>query len=155
MLEKIKHYQTKILHTAEQLRDVRIVGLLLFLMIILMISWSGAKIIETNYHLQRQIAEQEQQNRVQQLANENARLQNQYYETEQYLDIAARQHFGLSAEDETVLVVPRQVALSYTVDAEEAQPADEPAEITPPAYQRNFQAWMDFFLHRQSDSLEN
>jgi cell division protein FtsB len=152
MFAKIKHMQTKALRGAENLSDMRVVGLLLFLVIVLMISWSGARAIETNYQLQKQIAEQAQQNRVQALANENLRLQNQYFETEQYLDIAARQHFGLSAEGETVLIVPQHVALRYTAEPQPAAETD-PKRTKPaqPAYQRNFQAWMDFFLHRERD----
>lgn len=147
MFAKIKTYYQKTIQTAEQLRDMRVVGLLLFLVVVLMISWSGVRVIETNYKLQQQIAQLQQQNRVQQLANQNLRLQNQYYDTEQYLEIAARSSFGLAKEGETVLAVPRQTALHYTVEPKEPGAVSE-AETKQPAYQRNFQAWMDFFLHR-------
>jgi len=152
MFTKIKHYQQKIAGLSEQVRDVRMLGLGLFLVIVLLISWSGVKIIDTNYELQKQISELRQQNEVKRLANENLKLQNQYLETNQYLDVAARQNFGLAAPGETVLSVPKEVALSYTIDLPNTEQAETATvKKKQPAYQRNFQDWMDFFLHRKND----
>jgi cell division protein FtsB len=135
-----------------QFRDVRAVGLLLFVVIVLLISWSGIKVIDTNYGLQKQISEYDQQVQVQKLANTNLKLQNQYYQTDQYIDISARQNFGLAAPGETVINVPRQVALKHTVNL----PDEEQVQVTQtkskqPAYQRNFQAWINFLFHRDTD----
>ena len=150
MEENTKQHYEKLYAYAEQLRDVRVIGLLVFVVIVLLISWSGAKAIDTNYTLQKQISEQDQQNQVQQLVNKNLQLQNQYYNTTQYLELAARQSFGLAAPGETELIVPKTVALAHTVnlpDIDQKQAATTKSKQ--PAYQRNFQAWMDFFLHRQ------
>jgi len=151
MHEKIKQYQEKILSYKDQLRDVRVIGLLVFLGVLLLMTWSGIKVIDTNYGLQRQISGLQQQNDVQSLANQNLKLQNQYYATDQYLDIAARQDFGLASPGETVWIVPENVAMAHTVNLpnlEQQQAAKVQAKQ--PAYQRHLQAWMDFLLHRQS-----
>ncbi len=151
MLAKIKQHQQTVLQYASQLRDVRVVGLLFFLVILLLISWSGVKAIDANYTLQRRIAQLEQENRVQELSNTNLKLRADYLKTPQYLELAARQDFGLAAPGETVLLVPRSVALAHTVDL----PADTPQaraaqkEAKKSAVRRNIDAWMDFFLHRQ------
>src|SRR5688500_1618074 len=105
----------KVYEFALQFRDVRAVGLVLFLVIVLLVSWSGVKVIDTNYRLQKDISRLEQQNQVKKLTNTNLKLQNEYYQTNQYLEIAARQDFGLAAPGETVLNVPEQVALAHTV----------------------------------------
>jgi cell division protein FtsB len=152
MQEKVKQHHEKLYAYAEQLRDVRVVGLLVFAGIVLLISWSGAKAIDANYKLQKQISELEQQNQVQQLTNKNVQLQNQYYNTPQYLELAARQNFGLAAPGEVELIVPQTVALAHTVnlpDTDQKQAATTKGKQ--PLYQRNFQAWMDFFLHRQNE----
>ncbi|HUS25964.1 MAG TPA: septum formation initiator family protein [Nevskiaceae bacterium] len=151
MREKIKQYKETTFGYANQLRDVRVAGLLVFAIIVLMISWSGVKTIDTNYKLQKQISKLEQENQVQQLTNKNLQLQNQYLNTNQYLELAARQSFGLAAPGETELIVPQEIALAHTVElpnAEQALAAKTKAKQ--PLYQRNFQAWMDFFLHRQN-----
>lgn len=144
-------YQEWALKRAEKLRDPRMIGIGLFLVVVFLITWSGVKAIETNYGLQREISKLEQQNAVQHLSNENMKLQNEYYNTSQYLDIAARKEFGLAAKGETVLVVPKHVALAHTVDLPQADRGSEKAkeDATKPSYQRNFEAWLDFFLHRE------
>ena len=139
-----------------QFRDVRAVGLLFFMVIVLLISWSGVKVIDTNYGLQKQIAEIEQQNQVQQLANTNLKLQNDYYQTNEYLELSARKNFGLAASGETVLNVPRSAALAHTVDIPNTEKVTvAKTKSKQPAYQRNFQAWMDFLLHRQAPQVDN
>ncbi len=150
MFAKIKTTAQTIRQFVGRLRDVRVIGMLLFLVVVLMISWSGVKVIDTNYGLQRQISELEQHNEVQRLSNENLRLKNDYFKSKQYLELAARQNFGLAAPGETVLIVPRSVALKHTI---EPLAPEEPAKVTinkkTPVWQQNLQAWMDFFLHRE------
>lgn len=155
MQEKLKIYQDKIEAYADQLHDVRVIGLLSFALMILLISWSGVKAIDTNYRLQKQISQLEQQNAVSQLSNNNLKLQNQYFNTNQYLELAARQNFGLAMPGETLLTVPTSVALAHTTDVknpEDVQTTQTKAKQ--PAYQRHFQSWMNFFLHRQQLSEE-
>jgi cell division protein FtsL len=142
-------YQEWAIKQAARLRDPRMIGIGLFLVIVFLITWSGVKAIEANYGLQRQIAKLEQQNAVQQLTNENMQLQKEYYNTPQYLEIAARKEFGMAASGETVLVVPKDVALKHTVDTPAAQAQNtQQAAAKKPAFQHNFDAWMDFFLNR-------
>lgn len=149
--EKLKSYQDKISEYIEQLNDVRVIGLLAFACMILLISWSGVRAIDTNYGLQKQISQLEQRNDVEKLANRNLELQNQYFETPQYLELAARQNFGLALPGEKEVLVPKQVALAHTVDlANQEKDQTAQTKAKQPAYQRNFQAWINFFLHRQS-----
>ncbi len=131
------------------LRDIRNVGLLVFTIILLLISWSGVKSIQTNYGLQKQIARLSQENAVRSLQNTNLALQNNYYKTDQYLEISARQNLGLAAPGETELLVPKAVALAHTVRQPEAE-AVKSKVPEQPAWQQHFQAWMDFFLHRDA-----
>lgn len=134
-----------------QFRDVRAVGLVLFLVIVLLVSWSGVKVIDTNYRLQKQISRLEQQNQVKKLTNANLKLQNEYYQTDQYLDIAARQDFGLAAPGESAVNIPTQVALAHTVELPNTEQQEvQQIKAKQPAYQRNFQAWINFLLNRQA-----
>lgn len=150
MLQKIKSYLKEVDAWTEQLQDVRVLGLLVFAVVVLLISWSGVRTIDTNYALQKQISKLKQQNQVQELANNNLKLQNQYFTTNQYLELAARQNFGLAKPGEKELIMPPNVALANAI--EYRNPEDIEADKTAakqPAYQRHFQAWMNFFLHRQ------
>ena len=133
----------------QRMSDVRFAGQVLFVIIVLLISWSGVKSIQTNYGLQKQISGLKQQNDLQKLQNDNLALQNQYYNSNQYLELSARQNFGLAAPGEKEVVVPASVAQSYTVDVPQLAPASS-AQSKQPTYQRNLQSWVDFFFHRQN-----
>ncbi|QQS18859.1 septum formation initiator family protein [Candidatus Saccharibacteria bacterium] len=129
------------------LRDVRNVGSLAFVVLVLLISWSGTKAIQTNYGLQQQVARLQQQNEVKKLQNETQKLENNYYTTSQYRELAARQNFGLAAPGETVLLVSKEAALANTAAAPKDEGKTLPAKKKP-FYQENFEAWIDFFFHR-------
>lgn len=139
----------KISHYSQRLTDVGFLGQVLFVILVLLISWSGIKSIQTNYGLQKQITSINEQNSLQKLQNANLALKNQYYNSNQYLELSARQNFGLAAAGETELIVPQSVALSYTVNLPSPKHID--AKDKQPAYQRNFEAWVNFFLHRQNN----
>jgi cell division protein FtsB len=148
MLQKAKKAFRNYWPYVYELQDVRVAGLVVFAVVVLLISWSGVKSIDTNYRLQREIARLQQENQVAKLDNSNAALQNEYYKTNQYLELSARQNLGLAKPVETELIVPKEVALKHTVNLPAT--ANTVAEATgkQPAYQKNFQAWVNFFLHR-------
>lgn len=148
VFEKIKKYQTH--PYVKQLRDMRSLGLIVFAVIALMVTWSGIKAVQTNYALQKHISTIQQQNDVQTLQNNNLKLQNEYLNTNQFLELSARRSFGLGAPGEKELLVPQNVALAHTVDLTTPKSGNQIADVAvnKPTYQKNFQAWMNFFLHR-------
>lgn len=151
MEEKLKTYAKYAMDFVVRLQDVRFAGMVLFGVVVVLISWSGVKTIESNYRLQRQISVLQQQNDVQRLKNINLKLQNQYFKTDQYLELSARQHFGLAAPGEKVLVVPKEVALRNTVDLPAAKNENKKVAVTKQSrFEQNYQAWLNFFLHRQN-----
>lgn len=152
MFTKIKKYLHP--YNLRHLNDMRMLGLLAFGVIVLLVTWSGIKAIQTNYELQKQIAELEQKNEVSLLENQNQKLKNQYLETDQFLELAARRQFGLAAPGEKVIIIPKAVALAHTADLPPTTtPSDQKTSSNKPAYQRNFQAWIDFFLHRTDQDV--
>jgi cell division protein FtsL len=148
---QIQTYKNKATDFIQRLGDARFAGQVVFVVIVLLISWSGIKTIQTNYSLQKQVSAIQQQNSVQQLENNNLQLQNDYLNSNQYLELTARQNLGLAAPGEKELIVPANVALAYTSDA--AMPPTVPqASDHQPTYQRHFESWVDFFLHRSNDN---
>ena len=141
----------KISSFAQRLSDVGFLGQVLFVILVLLISWSGIKSIQTNYGLQKQITTLNQQDSLQKLQNDNLALKNQYFNSNQYLELSARENFGLAAAGEQEIIVPASVALAHTIDLPSpAKPVE--AKVKQPAYQRNFESWVNFFLHRQNQS---
>ena len=148
MLNKVKtHFNSGKL---QFLNDTKNLGLIAFGVIALLVSWSGVNSIQANYELQKQISELSQQNTVAELENTNLKLRNEYLKTDQYLELAARRQFGKAAPGETVINVPKKVALANTVEPKNVAVKVATTEESKPFYLKNLQAWVDFFLHRDS-----
>ncbi len=146
MLQKIKNLsKTDLIHS---LSDVRNLGLIAFGIIALLVTWSGIKVVQTNYDLQKQMAAMRQANQVKKLENSNLALENKYLETDQYLELAARKLFNKASPGEKLLVVPEAVALSHTVEVAAAETAKDVPSIEKEGawYERNFNAWLDFLF---------
>lgn len=147
MIQKLKQYALKF---KEKMTSITFLGQLVFAVIVILVSWSGARVIQTNYNLQEQIAVLEQENQAQRIKNENLRLRNQYFETEEYLELAARQFLGKAAEGERVVLIPKDVALSYAKDSPymddesvDSTLAEEDERIV---FVRNIDQWLDFLF---------
>src|SRR4051812_19500625 len=111
MFDKIKNSLNS--KQTQPLLDVRNIALYIFGLIVLAIAWSGARAVQSNYQLQKQISTLNQQDQVLSLQNGNTYLQNQFYKSNEYLELSARQNLGLAAPGETVLVVPKSTAMKY------------------------------------------
>lgn len=147
MIEKIQKYYN---HTfVQQFRDIRFTGFVVFGVLVLLVTWSGISVIEANYELQKQVSKLEQENQVRQLENNNLKLQNDYYNSDQYLELTARRQFGKGQPGEKLLLVPKSVAHKYAPEIPDAvkQETATPT-LKKPFVQRNLEAWADFFTHR-------
>jgi cell division protein FtsB len=138
----------------QQLTDIRNLVFYAFSILTLAITWSGIKTVQSNYELQKKIAAIQQQNAVLQLQNQNTDLQNKYLNTNEYLDLAARQNLGLAAPGETVLLIPSTVAMKY-IDSSlvhQKSPLEQAAPDKRSKYAKNLEAWRDFLLGRKLSS---
>lgn len=147
MLDKIKN--NLINYDWNNLRDVRFLVLLGFGAIGLLTTWSAIKTVGTNYNLQQQIGELQRQNQISKLENDNLKLKNQYYQTDTYLELTARQQFNKGLEGEKLVIVPEEAIKNHLPKV--ANKTDDSVVESPKRfYQKNWQAWMDF-LFRQED----
>ena len=146
MIEKIKKYYNH--RFVQQFKDVRFAGFVVFGILVLLVTWSGISVIETNYELQKQVSKLEQENQVSHLENNNLKLQTEYYNSDQYLELTARRQFGKGQPGEKLLLVPRNVALKHTVDVpKETRQAAATPTLKKPFIQKNIEAWINFFTH--------
>jgi cell division protein FtsB len=136
----------------QRLIDMRNIVLYLFAVIVLAITWSGVKTVQRNYELQKKIAELKQQNTVIDLQNQNTNLKNKYLETDEFLELAARQNLGLAAPGEKVMIVPKNVSMKYvdpTLEQSSVKSTNQPPDHRS-RYAKNLEAWRDFLLGRKS-----
>lgn len=150
MLQSLK---TNIVEFIRSLTDLRKVGRMIFVVIVLLTSWSSVKAIQTNFELQKKIAKLEQQVEIKKLENDNLRLANQYLETDQFLELAARRQFGKARSGETMFIVPEQIALSYTTKPQAEKSDKSAAQTNKPKYQQNLEAWTNFFFRKSQNKL--
>lgn len=148
MFEKIKKSPADLI--IKTLSDTRNLGLIVFGIIALLVTWSGIKVVQTNYDLQKQISRMSQENEVRKLANSNLALKNQYLNTDQYLELTARRLYNKALPGEKLLIVPKSVALAHTKDLPNLTPEQDQstAENTGPWYERNFNSWLEFLFRR-------
>lgn len=147
MIPKLKNLDYK--QYLQGLRDVRVVGLWVFTGVVILVTWSVIGVIQSNYELQKKIAGLEQEVSLRELENSNAQLKNEYYLTDQYLELQARRQFGRAAPGEQLLIVPRAVAQSHSVEPLPKEAEAQTAEtVAKPQYQQNFEAWMEFLFRR-------
>jgi cell division protein FtsB len=146
MLDKIKKLPKTSL--AETLSDVRTLGLLAFGVIALLVTWSGVKVVQTNYDLQKQISAMQQENEVRRLENSNIALRNRFLETDQYLELAVRKQFNKALPGEKLLIVPESVAIKNSVEVKSPETPSVPGNVEDegPWYERNFNAWIDYIF---------
>lgn len=141
--------KNKYLKKVEPFMDVRVFGLMVFAVIMLLVSWSGLKVLQTNYELEKRITQLNQRNQIQDLQNQNLKLKNQYFETDQYLELTARRQFSKAAPGEKLYLVPDSVAMAKTIDVPKEAVQVKASEKPLPKYRENLNAWMAFLMHRQ------
>jgi hypothetical protein len=115
------------------------------------VAFSSVRVLQTNYELQKKENELAQINEIKKLENENLRLKNVYFESDEYLELTARRQFNKALPGEELYVIPESVAAKKIKDTPKIKTPDEELkqqEKNKPEYQRNIEAWRDFLLHR-------
>lgn len=111
-------------------------------------AWGSIGVLERNYALQRTIYDKEQQLKLVELETETLKYQQNYYKSDEYKELAARQRLGLVFPGEKVLIMPPNSAAAKSSDRQvtvEAQPKV--------VEQSNFQQWLNFLLGGTAQSL--
>lgn len=156
-INRLREYLTGLYETS-QWKDTRLWTFIVFAVVVIVASWSGVRVIETNYELQKKISRLQQQNDVIRLQNENQRLKNQYLETDTYLELSARRQFSKAAAGEKLLIVPKNVALANTKEIPlQANVVSEtqPKQDNSPRIIKNLRSWRDFvFAHKLDASTD-
>jgi len=126
MREKIKKYLT-------------LSNAVLVVACILAGSWAfgAVNVMNHNYDLQRQVDQANLDNQVMQLQNQNLKLEQAYYQTDEYLDLQARVLLGKASPGEHLVILPATTA-SVTDNLTTATATT--------AASSNLNQWMDFLF---------
>ena len=96
--------------------------------------------MQRNYTLQKELDDKKRQLIVSQLAVDNSKLEQRYYNTDEYKELAVRERLGLGLSGESVLVLP--------ANSDAAKNADKSLQTTTTAAveKSNFEQWTSFLF---------
>ncbi|MDR2524074.1 MAG: hypothetical protein LBC95_00825 [Candidatus Nomurabacteria bacterium] len=90
-----------------------------------------------NYDLQNQLEQGRLENEIQEIENENLKLQQAYYQTNEYLELAAREKLNKALPGEHLVILPKSDNPPSVETGVAARPNDE---------RSNFEKWIEFLL---------
>jgi cell division protein FtsB len=102
-------------------------------------AWSTVEAIQKNFKLQQQVDALTQEIALQELENKSQALQNQYYQTDEYLELSARERLNKAAPGERLILLPPN---TVAVNTEAPLLGGE----TPIGSRSNFDQWMYFLF---------
>lgn len=97
--------------------------------------WGSISSMERNYSLQRQLELKTREKLIAEIQYKTLEFENQYLQSEEYQELAARENLGLVAQGESMLILA-----DY--------PAEEAEKITTETGEKdsNFTQWMNFIF---------
>ena len=69
-------------------------------------AWGSVTVMERNYTLQRELDAKKRELTLVELQTELLRYEQQYYKSDEYKDLSAREHLRLASPGEKVLILP-------------------------------------------------
>lgn len=103
--------------------------------------WGSLNVMQRNYTLQKELDDKSRQLLVAQLDTENAKLEQRYYQTDEYKELAVRQRLGLVTPGESVLILPPNS--EAVKDADSASSQTSTISEVPIS---NFRQWINFLF---------
>jgi len=111
--------------------------------------WASLGAMQRNYNLQKEIDYKKQQLQLTQLQKDNLALQQNYYQTPEYQELAVRDALGLVMPGEKALVLPPNSAAAVAEDAPKTTAA------APSVTTSNLEQWVNFLFGGYSKSISN
>ncbi len=110
--------------------------------------WGSLQVMQRNFSLQKELDDKSRQLIVAQLDTDNAKLEQRYYKTDEYKELAVRQRLGLVTPGESLLVLPP--------NSEAVKNADKLVLLktsSPVVRISNFGQWMNFLFGGNSKRI--
>ncbi len=109
-------------------------------------AWGSVSVMERNYQLEREINDKQQQLKLVRLETEMLKYQQNYYQSDEFKELAARRDLGLVKPGEKVLILPQN---TKTAENETPSETDQPVAVAD-----NFRQWINFLTGHNSRNLQ-
>jgi len=106
--------------------------------------WNTVIAIQRNFDLQQQVDKLAEQNAILELQNKTRMFENKYYQSNEYLELSAREHLNKVAPGERLLILPPNTVQP----AANKQPVV--ADDIPITERSNFAQWVYFLFGKKS-----
>lgn len=116
-------------------------------------AWGSVATMQRNFALQKEVDAKKRELELTNLQVLTLQYQQNYYKSDEYKDLAAREHLGLASPGEKVLLLP---ANSPAVKQESAKSATVASTQTVShVAPSNFDQWLNFFSGASAHDLQN
>jgi len=114
-------------------------------------AWGSITMMQRNFALQKDYDARKRELQLTELEVATLEYQQNYYRSDEYKDLAAREHLGLAAQGEKVLILPpnSEAAKQYGKEPTVAQKASEPGSAP-----SNLEQWAGFLLGTSAEQLQ-
>lgn len=110
--------------------------------------WGSLGVMQRNYALQKELESKTRQLTVAQLDTESAKLEQRYYNTNEYKELAVRERLGLVSPGESVLILPPNSEAAKNIGK-----TDPTAAAVQTAPVSNFTQWINFLFGSNNKGL--
>lgn len=116
--------------------------------------WGSLQVMQRNYTLQKEVDYKKRQLQLVELQKDSLQLQNRYYTTNEYKELALRDSLGLVIPGESVLILPEN---STDVKAADAAASSSKKASTPVTQDKtsNLEQWLNFLFGGYSKSINS
>ena len=115
-------------------------------------AWGAIFTMETNFTAQKAVEDLKREQQVTQLEVDMLKFKQNYYKTDEYKDLAARESLGLASPGEKVLMLPPNSDAVKRLDDREAGQTTSMVATT--ASMSNFEQWMSFLNGGEARALQ-
>lgn len=112
--------------------------------------WGSLNVMQRNYTLQKEVDLKRRQLQLAELQKQSIEFQNQYYETNEYRELAARESLGLVMPGEKLLILPENTEAAITADEDTPTVVASSTQVQ----SSNLQQWLNFLFGGYSRSIE-
>ena len=147
---KLKNFNTRRLYYRLTHDYLTLDNIVIAIGLVIAAGWvvGSLQMMQRNYTLQTELEDKSRQLIVAQLATANAKLEQSYYKTNEYQELAVRKSLGLVTPGESVLILPDNSESAKNYDSETSTTI-----YTDNSTSSNFKKWMNFLFGGNVSSL--
>ena len=116
-------------------------NVVMFVGLLIAVGWvfGSLQVMQRNYMLQKELEDKSRQLIVSELDAYSAELEQKYFQTEEYKELAVRQRLGLGLPGESVLILAKD-NIDDVIESNKSSASTRVSDVS------NFDQWLDFLF---------